>query len=501
MAKAQIRTGKSPRTVGTTKYDAHHKVLSQTYGAFADLRRELSDSKAAVGEREEILRNFTACADSQRAWLLLEDYFERLSLSRKDFPAPDWWPRLLAVRGNARMEELAFLFLRAHRPVPTELALHANLRRFAEVEEAEQEQRLVRELENWLFPTKPAHLDSPRASLRVVCRPEPDAEFPVRRRLAVQFHLMRPRTGAKVRTLREVIELTTRASHEQELFSPDDWEFVQWLAETHHNRQDGDDTLILSNTELLHWLTRWGGTARLELAGAQKAIQFHGEVAELRPHLEARERDLTFTHRLVLDQGRAFPIQSIHFFATQPPLALAEETFYLLRNAPPDSVLTHWQDKPDVPVRKLSHRLLMHLRRTQSNHGVDWDQLVVAHSATPQFVFELVDESVRLRLLARSKRDESVWLWNGHEWQPNDARRRSPEKPEILDDPRLEAATSWLRQLDWFTPEPGLWVGDANENFLGTLANAWPIVPARQNIWATPVFSGCSSRRASCARA
>src|SRR5512136_2512731 len=72
---------------GTAKYDAHHTVLSKTYGALADLRRELSDSKAKVAERTELLNLFANCADSQRAWLLLEDYFDKLSLSRKDFTA------------------------------------------------------------------------------------------------------------------------------------------------------------------------------------------------------------------------------------------------------------------------------------------------------------------------------------------------------------------------------------------------------------------------------
>ena len=88
--------------MGTTKYDAHHKVLSQTYGAFADLRRELSDSKATVNGREDILKSFATCPDSQRSWLLLEDYFEKLSLSRRDFPDTHWWPRLLNAQGNAR---------------------------------------------------------------------------------------------------------------------------------------------------------------------------------------------------------------------------------------------------------------------------------------------------------------------------------------------------------------------------------------------------------------
>jgi len=105
MSKISIRNG-----TGTTKYDAHHKVLSQTYGAFADLRRELSDRRQPSTGREDILKSFATCPDSQRSWLLLEDYFEKLSLSRRDFPDTHWWPRLLNAQGKARLEELAFLF-------------------------------------------------------------------------------------------------------------------------------------------------------------------------------------------------------------------------------------------------------------------------------------------------------------------------------------------------------------------------------------------------------
>ena len=87
MPKRANTNRRPPRlAAGTAKYDAHHTVLSKTYGALADLRRELADSKAAVAERTEILSTFANCTDSQRAWLLLEDYFEKLSLSRKDFP-------------------------------------------------------------------------------------------------------------------------------------------------------------------------------------------------------------------------------------------------------------------------------------------------------------------------------------------------------------------------------------------------------------------------------
>jgi hypothetical protein len=67
MARPLIRSGNNLRTGQSSKYDAHNTVLSKTYGALADLRRELSDSKAAVNEREDLLRSFAVCSDSQRA--------------------------------------------------------------------------------------------------------------------------------------------------------------------------------------------------------------------------------------------------------------------------------------------------------------------------------------------------------------------------------------------------------------------------------------------------
>ncbi|MDD5139049.1 MAG: DEAD/DEAH box helicase [Verrucomicrobiales bacterium] len=487
MPKSANRNGNSPRA-GTTKYDAHHKVLSQTYGAFADLRRELSDSKTTVNEREEMLRSFAACPDSQRAWLLLEDYFEKLLLSRKDFPDTNWWPRLLNATGKTRLEELAFLFLRAKRSVPPELSAHASLDRFAKAEEAEQEVKLVQELEKWLAPPALPLLDTPRATLRVACRVQAGEDEPSHHRLAVQFLLSRPRTGEKARTLREMIDLVVRATHEQELFPPGDWEFIQWIADTHRNRNDGADTLVLSDAELLQWLARWGHTNRLELADNGQPLHFQGQVVALTPHLENGDKELSFTHHIALPGGENHSVGNVKFFNHQPPLALVGNTFFLLRNAPPSPVLRHLAKQPSVPVRKLSHRLLLHLRKTQSNHGVDWESLCVAHPATPQFVFELLDETVRLRLLAKSLRDKSTWFWNGHEWVPNDRKHRAGDKPEILDDPRLEPATQWLRRLDWFTPESGLWIGDANENFLDSLAGAWATRPAEAEFLGNPAF-------------
>ena len=487
MPRIPARNGNGARS-GATNYDAHHKVLSQTYGAFADLRRELSDSKNTVSERDDLLKLFSTCPDSQRAWLALEDYFEKLSLSRRDFPATDWWPKLLAATGKARLEELAFLFLRAKRSVPQELQPYASPDRFARAEEAEQEVKLVQELENWLSPPTPLHLDTPRATLRVVCKPQPDEVEPSRHRLALQFLLLRPRTGEKARSLRDLVDLVVRAAHEQELFTPWDWEFIQWIYDTHRERANDADTLLLTDAELLQWLARWGHTNRLESATNGQPLHFHGHIVALTPHLENGDKELAFTHRIALPDGKVYSVADVRFFNRQSPLALVGNEFFLLRNAPPVGVLKHLANKPSVPVRKLSHRLLLHLRKTQANHGVDWEQLCVAHAASPQFVFELLDETVRLRLLAKSARDKSTWFWSGHEWSPHNRTTRPGEKPEILDDPRLDPAIHWLRRLDWFMQEPGLWIGDANENFLGSLAEAWHSKPTEAEFLGNGAF-------------
>jgi superfamily II DNA or RNA helicase len=487
MPKLASKNGRSARLAsGTTKYDAHHTVLSKTYGALADLRRELSDSKTRVAQREDILRGFSTCADSQRAWLLLEDYFEKLSLSRKDFGGQEWWPRLMAAHGKPRLEELTMLFLRANRPLPTELMAHANLARFAEREQAEQEQKQLQELEHWLVPPSPTHLDAPRAALRVLCALDPASDQTALHRLKVRLSLFRQRTGERIRPVSEIVELTTRATHEQELFSPQDWELIQWLAETFADHAEDSDELTLAGLDLLQWLARWGLTSKLELNGSH--LQFHGQIASLTPSLENGDKDLSLVHHFTLPDGRTQPLVEAKFFAGRPALVLMDHTFYLLRNAPPPALLEYWNGTPAIPVHKLSHRLRTHLRRTHSNNGVDWDALCITHTAVPQFVFELNEDTVRLRLLARSERDKSVWHWTGQEWTIDQAKATRADKPEVVEDPRLDDAVKWLRRLDWFTPEQGVWIGDANENFLITLARAWPDKPDSAEYLGNPAF-------------
>ncbi|MDQ6632613.1 MAG: DEAD/DEAH box helicase, partial [Verrucomicrobiota bacterium] len=232
----------------------------------------------------------------------------------------------------------------------------------------------------------------------------------------------------------------------------------------------------------------WSGHPRFELTSTQTSVIFDGHLAELKPELKIISDELSFSHQLVLPSGENHSLERVYFFAGSPALVLVEQTFYLLRNAPPATFLGAWAQKKSWPVRKLSRRLLTHLRKTESNNGSDWEQLCTAHSALPQFIFELTDETIRLRLLAKSDRDQSIWRWHGHDWQIEGSEKRATDKPEILDDPRLEEAAKWLRCLDWFTPEPGLWIGDANEFILSSLADAWMKRPTTAEYLGNPAF-------------
>ena len=498
--------------VASTKYDAHHKVLSTTYGSFADLRRELADSKEKVAEREAVLKLLGSCADPQRAYLLFDDYLEKLSLRRSDFGVTDWWTRIQTSKGRARLEEVAMLFLRANRSLPTELMPFANFERFQEVEQSEKETQFVQELENWLLPSTHTHLDAPKAALRILCEALRPNEGVNQWQMAVRFLLFRSRSGEKERYLSDLCELRTRAAHEAELFPADDWAVIDWLHGNWAARGKEGEVLVLEGADLLTWLATWAHGTRLELSGQATSLQFHGQIAELKPHLDTIEGDLSFTHLLALPDGQVRPLAECRFFVGQPVLVLVENEFYILRNAPPATLLGPWAQRPVLPVKKLSHRLLTELRKSQTRphksseteeaetngHGngsrisiaeADWSQLCITHPAKPRFVFELADEVVRLRLLCVSERDESEWQWNGHEWaRVTPHKNGQAERPEVIDDARIQAAILWLQQLDWFTPEPGLWVGDANELFLSALATAWPDKPRDAEFLGNPAF-------------
>ncbi len=477
------------------KYDSHNVVLDKTYGALADLRRELSDSRTDVEERKALLEKFSKCNDSQRAFLLLDDYFEQLSLTRKDFAGEEWWPKLLSCKGKARLEETALLFLRANRPLPTELMAYANWDRLAEVEEAEKDHAFVTELENWLLPPQPVHLDAPRASIRAICElADFEADSPLKE-LRVRLAVFRPRSGEKFRSLGEVIDLTNRASHERELFPNEDWEFIQWLSENYADAEPEKEFLSLHGLELLQWLARWGRQGRLEYDQNGAPLFFKGQIAQLAPQLEKLDDELCFTHTLQIPDSKPFPLTQGNYFVGHPAIVLAKDQFFLLHNAPSPDLMTRLNHQPVIAVTKLSHRLLTHLRKNAIGSKSHWDELCIAHTAKPQLIFQLENDTVRLLLKAISDHDESEWQWNGHEWQKltkatkaKGRRGRSEARPEFLDDARLDDATEWLRRLDWFTPEPGVWIGDANENFLNVLADAWPHRPSSADYLGNTAF-------------
>lgn len=479
MPKGRKTDGNS-RSPLKAKYDAHNVVLDKTYGAWADLRRELSDSRTVIEKRKALLDKFARCSDSQSAFLLLDDYFEQISLSRGDFAGSDWWPNLLKSKGKARLEATALLFLRAKRPLPAELMAYTNRDRLAALEEAEKERELIAGLENWLLSPKPVHLDAPRASVRAICEIGEFEENPPLKNLVVHLALFRPRSGKKVRSLGEIVDLSNRSSLERELFPPDDWEFVQWLGENYGNADPERRQIHLHGIELLQWLAKWGGSGRLEQGTKGAPLRFSGRPAELLPQLEKREEELCFAHVLKIPGKETVSLAEAHCFAGQPSVILAGEEFFLIRNAPTPDLLSRLRRKPVVAVSKLSHRLLTHLRKNAAGSESHWEELCTTHAAKPQFVFELDNDTIRLRLKAISDVDESQWQWNGHEWQkvsrPKEG-KISDGKTEFLDDERLDVAAEWLRRLDWFTPEPGVWIGDANEDFLSALAGVWPDRP------------------------
>ena len=169
MTRFSRKTSAAAASGNTTKYDAHHRVLAKAYGSQADLRRELSDSKAAVAERT---RNPQGLRRLQRPAARLAAVG---GLFRETFPLAQGFrqrtiggQRLFRARGKKRLEETAILFMRFNRPLPTELQPHANPARFAEIEQAEKDQRLVQQLETGSFqPPRPSGFAPRRHSRRL----------------------------------------------------------------------------------------------------------------------------------------------------------------------------------------------------------------------------------------------------------------------------------------------------------------------------------------------
>ena len=475
MAKKARKTANVARSAQTAKYDAHHEVMEETYGALADLRRQLADSPELIKRREKTLKEFSECPDTQRAWLLLEDYFECLSLARKDFDTTgNWWDSLVDESGSARLEALSMLFLRSNRSLPPELLDYADFDRFEELEAARATEEVADALEEWLFPDADTKRETARANLRVIASLEPSDVQPGLHRLGIAFRVFRPRTGERGRLISELVELTQRATQERELFSAEDWEFLTWLAHEYRDFDGFDEGL--SGSALFHWLSRWGDRQRIELDGQETPLSFHGRVARLQPTIDGDGEDAALT-TIVEGPGATTAVSDASFFSGKPSLTLVGSEFFLLTNAPEAGLLGRLRDQPLVPVNGLGIRLVARLYRRYRDRGSEWEALCVSHTARPIFVFEILEDTLQLKLTAVSERDESQWRWVGSEWALEEGERRGSDRHEILDDPRLEPAVAWLQRFDWFSQEPGVWQADISPFFLERVATEWPDRP------------------------
>jgi len=237
------------------------QVLSKRYGAFADCagnsrtrRPPSTDARTSLKSLRDVPRRRSVRGCCSRIIL------KNCRSQRRDFPDTHWWPRLRMSRQGAPGGTRVFCFSAPNVPYRPNCRCMPSPGRFARAEEAEKEQNLV-------IGTRKLAVAARAAAARHAARHAP-RRLPraTGRRRAVApppgraISLLRPRTGEKARTLRDLIDLVVRATHEQELFSPADWEFIQWLADTHPPTRRAD-TLVLSDAETAPMASRAGTLA------------------------------------------------------------------------------------------------------------------------------------------------------------------------------------------------------------------------------------------------
>ena len=461
------------------RYDVENSVFEKTYGALAELRRQLSDSKSAIQERTELLRLFANCRDLQRAWILLEDYFQKLQISRKDFDSiPDWWQRVVSKFGNERLEELCLIFYRSHRPLPTELSEWADPERLAKAELEENLTRIATDTESWLIAPDET-IESPKASIIARCSLAPYENAKQLKSLSVQISITKPRQGEKIKSLAEIKEIIQKHSNEREFYNLNEWSFIEWIAKNYSDFPKETSTFFLTGLELLRWITQWGHTRLLCMSDSNKPLNYYGHIGEFFPDIYKDNETPAISMLVKLADGVKIPLDELVFFAGHPTVALLKGEFIVIKNPPGQELLDNWLCQKMVPIQKFSPRFISKMRGLYFNTNPVWDEICKVHTARPRFIFEMDQNLVRLRLQAISDLDNSLWEWTGHEWiKKNPASAPEFNKKEFLDDHRLTQATQWLDSLGWFNPEPGLWLADANVEFFDNLANAWAKRPA-----------------------
>jgi hypothetical protein len=265
------------------------------------------------------------------------------------------------------------------------------------------------------------------------------------------FYCLRPRTGEKARSIHDLVDLVVRAAHEQELFPPNDWEFIQWIADTLSRtrwRRPRDacscrtpsccnglrvgDTPTGSNSPAT--ASRCNFTAR----SFRSRRIWKTATRNFRSHIVSRCRT-----------GNAHSVADAKFFNQQPPLALVGNTFFLLRNAPPSrraeiSCAQTVRGRPQIeppaaaasaqdavePRRGLGTALRSRIRRRRN--------LFLNCSTT----------RCGCDCSRKSERDQSLWFWNGNEWVPTTRKNVRTTNRKFsttrASNPRRNGCASWI---------------------------------------------------------
>jgi len=202
-----VKQSRNNRNGNKTKYDVDQLMLTHTYGALADIRRGIANSKEDIERRTALLGLIAQSDHAQKTWLYLDDYFKQINLTRKEFADDHWWMKIQSSTGETRLQELALQFMRNGRSLPTELEQYADYGQLILIVKEENEASLAKETEEWMFPPAPSHLDETTSRFNILFDPvKEDAELN-EYTLNVRFQLSRPRLGRRCRHLEKLRDM------------------------------------------------------------------------------------------------------------------------------------------------------------------------------------------------------------------------------------------------------------------------------------------------------
>jgi hypothetical protein len=96
-----VKQNSNNRNGNKTKYDADQLMLTHTYGALADIRRGIANSKEDIEHRTALLGLIAQSDHAQKTWLYLDDYFKQINLTRKEFADDQWWMKIQSSTGES----------------------------------------------------------------------------------------------------------------------------------------------------------------------------------------------------------------------------------------------------------------------------------------------------------------------------------------------------------------------------------------------------------------